>query len=69
MPHFVQGNCTNSWLLPGSTINTTEQLLETLGFFGGFSFSFFFLLFFKHALSIWVWIRTSDQVVKRSVSD
>lgn len=42
MPHFVRGDCTNSLLLPGSIISTTEQLLETLGCFSSFSFSFFF---------------------------
>lgn len=66
MPHFVQGYCTNSCLLPGSITKITEQLLETLGFFSGF---YFCLIFLKHALSIWVWIGTSDQVVKCSVSD
>lgn len=65
MPHFVQGDCTNSLLLPGSIISTTEQLLETSGCFSGFSFPFF--LFFKHGLSISVWTGTSDQVV--NVSD
>lgn len=44
MPHFVQGDCTNSLLLPGSIISTTEQLLETSGCFSGFSFPFFFFL-------------------------
>lgn len=43
MPHFVRGDCTNSLLLPGSIISTTEQLLETLGCFSPLSFSFFFL--------------------------
>lgn len=67
MLHFVRRDCTNSLLLPGSIISTTEQLLGTLDWKVCAVLVAFF--FFKHGLLISVWTGTSDQVVKCSVSD